>query len=762
MFNSFRLRLALVVFFLFVPVLLLVLWVEESHRNQLYQDAQRDALTLTQSLANNYRQYIDNGHQLLILLSQLPIIQSKNAEACNTLLASLSQEYKVYSGLFVVDTSTGIGFCSSNPYSGAFDNNPSDWYQEVLKKRDFVLSEYRIGPLTGRPVLTMGHPVFNEQGQLVAVVAASLSLNWLNTFIETTALPPDASLTLTDSQGVVLVRYPERTDLVGQPLPLEAVRSAILANERGTIQARGIDDIPRIFGYTTVAPEYGSLHTIVGIPESVILADADRVRAQSIVILGLITLFGATGAWISGTVLIRPIHDLKEAIRRMASGELSSRTNLRVDIIELQQLLSAFNEMAAAVEHRMAAQVEKLSAANAERAKLLEAERQAREEAEALAENLTRLQAVTEALSQAVHVEDVARITIEQTVAVFGAKTGNFHLYHEAEQMFELGYSTTQLSDDIVANWRRFPADPAFPVTDVVRRKDAIWFASAREVETQYPVMAQFSAISPGASAVLPIMVAERVLGAVSLTFAEPRTFDKDEIALAQSIVYQCAQALERVRLAEEAEVEATVRERQRLARDLHDAVSQTLYSATVIAESIPRLWERDPEKALSLLEQVHTLNKAASAEMRVLLWELRPEVLEKATLEELFTQLVNTMKGRKEMAVSLDLQVNAGDTLPAHVRITFYRIAQEAVNNIIKHSHAKQVRISLIASAGAVELCVSDNGKGFDEKLTTAGMGLGNMRERAEAIGATVNITSSEGNGTQVVARWGRKPAAV
>lgn len=757
--NSFRLRLALVVFLLLVPVLVLVLWSEETYRSQLIEDARGDALALTQSLANVYRQYIDNGHLLLNLLSQLPIIRNKDVDACNTLFASLLGQYDVYNGIFVVDTSTGLGLCSGRPYVEPVDNSGFDWYQKALNTRDFVLSDYRIGPQTGEPIVTLAHPVLDDEGQITAVVAASLSLRWLNNFVDMTVLPSNASLILTDAQGVMLVRYPERTDLVGQPLPLESVRSAALANAQGTIQGPGLDGTPRVYGYTTVSPEYGNLHVIVGIPESIILADADRSRAQSIVILGVITLFGVAGAWVSATLLIRPIDDLKNAIRRMASGELSSRTNLKADTIELQQLLLAFNEMAATVENRMGAQVEQLSAANAERAKLLEAERQARQEAETLAENLARLQAVTEALSQAVHAEDVTRITIDETVAMFGAKTGNFHFYNEAEQMFELGYSTSQLPNELLEHWRRFPADTAFPVTDAVRKKETIWFSSTQEIEAQYPAMAQFSTLSPGASAVLPIVVAERVLGAVSLTFSEPRTFDEDEIVLAQSIVYQCAQALERARLAEEAEAEATMRERQRLARDLHDAVSQTLYSAAVIAESIPRLWEREPNKALSLLEQVHTLNKAAGAEMRVLLWELRPEVLEKATPEELFTQLVTSMKGRKEMAVSLDLEADSSEPLPAPVRITFYRIAQEAVNNVIKHSQARDVRISLSLSPQEAELRISDDGRGFDEKRATAGMGLSNMRERAESIGATIAVTSAEGEGTTIEVRWQRKP---
>lgn len=755
MFKSFRLRLALVILILFAPVVILVLWNEEANRGHLIEDAETDALAIAQALASDYRHYIDHGHQLLSVLSQLPIIRSKNVEACNTLLAGLTEEYQVYNGMFAVDTATGIGFCSSNPYSEPFDNSPFAWYQEVLKTRDFVVSDYRIGPLTGRPIVTMGYPVFDEQGQFVAVVAASLWLQWLNDFAQAAILPPDSSLTITDSHGTILVRYPERTELVGQTFPVEAVRSEVLANRQGIIRAPGIYDTARIYAYTFMADGYGNLYVIVGIPESIVLAHADRVRVQSLAVFAAIIVIGLVGAWLSGTVLVRPIQDLYRAIRGITSGERGSRAALTADTVELQELLTAFNEMAAIVEHRMDEQIQQLSAANAERDKLLEAERQARQEAETLAENLARLQAVTEALGRAVRMDDVLQITVEQTVAMLGAHSGNVNLLDEAQQMFELRYTTSRQPKEALAKWQRFPADPAFPVTDVVRKKQALWFSSAQERETQYPAMAEFSAKFPGASALLPIMVGENVLGAVGLTFAEQRTFSDDEQSLALSIFYQCGQAFERVRLAEQAEADAAMRERQRLARDLHDAVSQTLYSATVIAESIPRLWQKNPQRALALLEQVHALNRAAGAEMRVLLWELRPEVLEKATLHELLTQLATTTKGRKEIQVSLDLQMDAHDRLPVPVHVAFYRITQEALNNVVKHAEARHIMVSVKASPEDVTLCIEDDGNGFDAERVSAGMGLDNMRERAESIGAILDVTSVTSKGTRVFVRW-------
>jgi signal transduction histidine kinase len=157
----------------------------------------------------------------------------------------------------------------------------------------------------------------------------------------------------------------------------------------------------------------------------------------------------------------------------------------------------------------------------------------------------------------------------------------------------------------------------------------------------------------------------------------------------------------------------------------------------------------------LPLLEQIYTLNKAAAAEMRGLLWELRPEALEKTTLEELFTQLANTINGRKGIQVSLDLQIAQSESVPVSTRIALYRIAQEALGNTIKHSGASHVSLSVFSSPEKIELCISDNGNGFDVKQTTSGMGLDNMQERAKRIAASFTLTSSEGNGTRILIRW-------
>jgi signal transduction histidine kinase len=197
------------------------------------------------------------------------------------------------------------------------------------------------------------------------------------------------------------------------------------------------------------------------------------------------------------------------------------------------------------------------------------------------------------------------------------------------------------------------------------------------------------------------------------------------------------------------------IEERQRLARELHDAVSQTLFSANVIAESLPRLWERSPEKAFQQLGQLQHLTQGAAAEMRTLLLELRPENVVKTKLEELLLQLCYAIQARTKITATLEVRREDERLLPEDVHLALYRIAQESINNIARHGNAKQARVRLIRCPNYAELVIVDNGRGFDMKRSTSGFGLTSMRERAASIHASIEIRSKVGVGTRVKLVW-------
>ena len=206
--------------------------------------------------------------------------------------------------------------------------------------------------------------------------------------------------------------------------------------------------------------------------------------------------------------------------------------------------------------------------------------------------------------------------------------------------------------------------------------------------------------------------------------------------------------------LAHKAADEAVMAERNRLARDLHDAVTQTLFSSSLIADVLPELWQTNPSEALNTTEELRQLTRGALAEMRALLLELRPSAVNSARLDDLLRQLSEAAIGRGRLPVQVS--VSGDRPLPADVKLAFYRIAQEALNNVIKYAKARQVTIDLRMQPSGVRMAVGDDGVGFDpDTVGATHLGLKIMRERAETIGARLSIVSEVGHGTMVIVTW-------
>ncbi|PWB74323.1 MAG: hypothetical protein C3F07_07910 [Anaerolineales bacterium] len=198
----------------------------------------------------------------------------------------------------------------------------------------------------------------------------------------------------------------------------------------------------------------------------------------------------------------------------------------------------------------------------------------------------------------------------------------------------------------------------------------------------------------------------------------------------------------------------AVEHERNRLARDLHDAVSQTLFSASLIADVLPKLWERDPEIGKRKLDELRVLTRGALAEMRTLLLELRPSSLIELDLADLLRHLSNAFTGRTRIPLALNVEGLADP--PLEVKEAVYRVVQESLNNINKHAQASRVFIDLHRSEDHIQLDIRDDGCGFDAgNISHESLGLGIMRERAESIGAQFFIQTGIGAGTRIELIW-------
>lgn len=202
--------------------------------------------------------------------------------------------------------------------------------------------------------------------------------------------------------------------------------------------------------------------------------------------------------------------------------------------------------------------------------------------------------------------------------------------------------------------------------------------------------------------------------------------------------------------LYQQAQELAALQERQHLARELHDSVSQVLYGISLGAHTAREALQDDPEQVATSLEYVLALSEAGLAEMRALIFELRPESLETEGLVAALGRQLAVLQTRHKLCVSTEIEEEPD--LAIETKQALYRIAQEALHNIVKHAHASAVELRLARQENTLLLEVSDNGKGFDANQAFPGhLGLRSMQERAARMGATLTIESTPGQGTGV-----------
>jgi PAS domain S-box-containing protein len=250
----------------------------------------------------------------------------------------------------------------------------------------------------------------------------------------------------------------------------------------------------------------------------------------------------------------------------------------------------------------------------------------------------------------------------------------------------------------------------------------------------------------------VPLIIQGEVYGGIALYYEAPRKFTTDEIQLASMFGAQTALAIENARLRAQAEQAAATAERTRLARDLHDSVTQLLYSLALQAEAGRGKAERGEVRRVQehLIEIAETAQQALK-EMRLLVHELRPLVLDRDGLIGALNQRLDAVERRAGIEAYLVTENWTG--VPAPIEEELYHVARETLNNSLKHAAATSVTVQLRRAGGHAEMKISNNGRSFDPVLAREGGGLGltSMLERTDKLGGQLTISSTPGLGTIV-----------
>ncbi len=442
---------------------------------------------------------------------------------------------------------------------------------------------------------------------------------------------------------------------------------------------------------------------------------------------------------------------LRVNIIRDQDGRLAALRWLVRDITEQKRREAEIRHLNDDLEGRVRERTHLLETETRLKDEALARERAARLEAEALRETCT-------ALSSSLDLN----VVLEQVLVNIGRVVP-----HDAADVL-----LVEGKDAVPALCKGYEHCADLAYTTALRFSMATTFPLAEMYETARPVLLNdletlpvwIQALEPltpvRAYVGVPIVIQGEITGFLSLVSAHKNAFTETQLELLSVISTQVGIAIQNARLHAQARALAAMEERQRLARELHDAVSQALFSSSIVAESLMRFSKSQPEKVEEYLGYLLRLNRGASAEMRALLLELRPAHLTDIGLARQLSGLVDALHGRKEIAITL--RTDEDTPLPPDVQIAFYRVAQESFNNIIKHSEATQVEVELVNSTSRVVLAIRDNGRGFDASQSKPGMGLHTMRERARGIDATLRVESSPQGGTHIALTWLREQSQV
>jgi signal transduction histidine kinase len=241
------------------------------------------------------------------------------------------------------------------------------------------------------------------------------------------------------------------------------------------------------------------------------------------------------------------------------------------------------------------------------------------------------------------------------------------------------------------------------------------------------------------------------VLGVLDIRGGVDAALDESDIFTLQTLADQIAVAIENARLYETGQQLAVSEERNRLARELHDSVTQELFSMTMIAGALPALMERKPAVAKERVDRLHELSRGALAEMRALLFALRPAALAEEGLVSALSKHAAAFESRE--GIRVHLEVDGEGRLPQPCEEALYRIFGEALNNVVKHAKARNVWVQLAIGDDESALLVRDDGIGFDITPQTGvhTMGLTSMRERVAALNGDFRVESAPGQGTSI-----------
>lgn len=353
--RSLRAKLTILILVAFLPVVALEMHTAQVERDRVENETKAEAMRLSRLCESNERAILESARQLLMALSELQGVQTGQPGDCDELFAKLLKANPSYSIIGALDTKGNVR-CSAPKAPKPTNLAERKFFQRALESRSFAVGEFLVGRISGKPTIHMAYPIATRAGETTGVVYVGLDLRAMSEFGSRVTLPPGAVISLTNDEGVFLIRYPDPDRWIGRHSSPEVSSKASLGPDgEGVFQAVGSDGEKRIYAVNRIeVPSAGNLYVSVGISEAVAYAPFRRQLTRE---LGLVTT-GAVATlvavWIlGGAMIVRPAKHLVKVSRQISAGNLKVRSSLAGETGEFNEIGAAFNQMADTLAQRI-------------------------------------------------------------------------------------------------------------------------------------------------------------------------------------------------------------------------------------------------------------------------------------------------------------------------------------------------------------------------------------------------------------------------